>query len=517
MGVFIMRLKKYASKKVAAIVIVAMLTLGSLFVQNRQIHNLKNQLSNSQVKTEQIHDASQTVIDPATIQAKLNKQCEFKILDGTINIKHTYNYEREGFMGIDHTRILTGTADFYYQITTDLRNATVIDADDKTIVVSINEAQVNQKSCHRVADTFIRISDECSQSLMTNKKDAEETARLWEDSFDKKGYEYVREYYNYTDVRDNLNGQTERQIKTLFSELGYYQDIKVIITDGSCTTIDVMNLEGDDDMKMIILDSGHNEYVSGKEAPDKSMREWEFNNDMQYRINKMLSEYPEFYIYMTNPEPAKKNEIGLTKRATLANTQWKMKGKPDAIFISLHANAYGVWTNANGCETFHAKNASIKSKTFAKIVNDEIHITLKALNPKSVNRGVKCENYTVIKKAAMPSVLIEYGFYTNKTDLLILKNNRQELAEATVKAICEYFKVEYKKDIPAMNNDFLVKIIYPGGDGLNVRQEPNTLSKINTKVYQNQVFTIVEEKDGWGKLKSGAGWISLNAKYVQKM
>jgi N-acetylmuramoyl-L-alanine amidase len=271
-------------------------------------------------------------------------------------------------------------------------------------------------------------------------------------------------------------------------------------------------------MKMVILDAGHNEYVSGKEAPDKSMREWAFNNDMQYRINKLLCEYPEFYVYMTNPEPAKKNEIGLTKRATLANTQWKMKGKPDAIFISLHANAYGVWTNANGCETFHAKNASPKSKTFAKIVNDEIHVTLKTLNPKSVNRGVKCENFTVIKNAAMPAVLIEYGFYTNKTDLAILKNNRQELAEATVKAICEYFKIEYQKDIPVVNNkDFLVKIIYSGGDGLNVRQEPNTLSEINAKVYQNQVFTIVEEKNGWGKLKSGAGWISLNTKYVQKL
>lgn len=278
------------------------------------------------------------------------------------------------------------------------------------------------------------------------------------------------------------------------------------------------NMEGDNKMKMVILDAGHNEYVAGKEAPDKSMREWEFNNDMQHRIFKMLSEYPEFYIYLTNPEPAKKNEIGLTKRAALANSMWRSKGKPDAMFISLHANAYGVWTNANGCETFHAKNASTKSKTFAKIVNDNIHATLKELNPKSVNRGVKCANHVVTKNAAMPAVLVEYAFYTNKTDLAILKNNRQELAEATVKAICEYFKVEYKADVPTMNNEeFLVKVIYQGGDGLNVRQEPTTLSPINTKVYQNQVFTIVEEKDGWGKLKSGAGWISLNAKYVTKL
>lgn len=276
-----------------------------------------------------------------------------------------------------------------------------------------------------------------------------------------------------------------------------------------------------EDMKMVILDSGHNEYVAGKEAPDKSMREWEFNDDMQKRIFKMLSEYPEFYVYMTNPDPAKKNEIGLVKRATLANSMWRSKGKPDAMFISLHANAYGTWTNANGCETFHAKNASSKSKTFAKIVNDNIHATLKELNPKSVNRGVKCANHAVTKNAAMPAVLVEYAFYTNKTDLDILKNNRQELAEVTVKAICEYFKIEYKQVKPSMNisasKEFLVKVIYSGGDGLNVREEPNTLAPIKTKVYKDQVFTIVEEKNGWGKLKSGAGWINLNAKYVSRI
>ena len=97
---------------------------------------------------------------------------------------------------------------------------------------------------------------------------------------------------------------------------------------------------------LVILDAGHNEYVSGKEAPDKSMREWEFNNAMQYLIKSRLEELG-FDVYLTNPSPAKKNEIGLTNRASLANSEWRSKGKPNAMFISLHANAYGVWTNAN--------------------------------------------------------------------------------------------------------------------------------------------------------------------------
>ena len=50
---------------------------------------------------------------------------------------------------------------------------------------------------------------------------------------------------------------------------------------------------------------------------------------------------------------------------------------------------------------------------------------------------------------------------------------------------------------------------------LNVRKEPNASAKITTTVKKDNVFTIVEEKDGWGKLKSGAGWINLS--YTKKL
>ena len=271
---------------------------------------------------------------------------------------------------------------------------------------------------------------------------------------------------------------------------------------------------------LVILDAGHNEYVSGKEAPDKSMREWEFNNAMQYLIKPRLEELG-FDVYLTNPEPAKKNEIGLTKRASLANSKWRSKGKPDAMFISLHANAYGVWTNANGCETFHAANASTKSKTFAKIVNDEIHATLKTLNPKSVNRGVKQANHVVTKNAAMPAVLVEYAFYTNKTDLAILKNNRQELAEATVKAICRYFGVAYKEkqqpqEQPKENTQFKPYLARCTTDNLNCRKGAGTSYGIETQINKGVAITIVEEKMNgstkWLKSKSGY-WVS--AKYME--
>jgi hypothetical protein len=53
------------------------------------------------------------------------------------------------------------------------------------------------------------------------------------------------------------------------------------------------------------------------------------------------------------------------------------------------------------------------------------------------------------------------------------------------------------------------------GNSVNVRSGPGTQYKINTVVKQGQVFTIIDERNGWGKLKSGAGWISLN--YTKKL
>lgn len=51
-------------------------------------------------------------------------------------------------------------------------------------------------------------------------------------------------------------------------------------------------------------------------------------------------------------------------------------------------------------------------------------------------------------------------------------------------------------------------------DVLNVRNGAGADYKINTTVKKGEVYTIVAENNGWGKLKSNAGWISL--KYTKK-
>ena len=60
-------------------------------------------------------------------------------------------------------------------------------------------------------------------------------------------------------------------------------------------------------------------------------------------------------------------------------------------------------------------------------------------------------------------------------------------------------------------------VIMITGDVVNIRAGAGTKYKVNTQVKQHQLYTIVDEKDGWGRLKNGSGWICLDfAKKIEK-
>ena len=65
---------------------------------------------------------------------------------------------------------------------------------------------------------------------------------------------------------------------------------------------------------------------------------------------------------------------------------------------------------------------------------------------------------------------------------------------------------------------FLERILDPA---LNIRAQPSLTARINGVIRGKGIYTIVatahEGNILWGKLKSGAGWISLGSKYVKKL
>lgn len=61
-------------------------------------------------------------------------------------------------------------------------------------------------------------------------------------------------------------------------------------------------------------------------------------------------------------------------------------------------------------------------------------------------------------------------------------------------------------------SEYIIKVT---ANALNIRDGAGTNFKINGLLKKNTIHTIIEEQNGWGKLKSGKGWIKLS--YTQKV
>ena len=113
----------------------------------------------------------------------------------------------------------------------------------------------------------------------------------------------------------------------------------------------------------------------------------------------------------------------------------KANSKDYDLVVQIHFNAYKNTTDEMGTEVLYLSDSG---KVWAEKINAKLSTVFK-------NRGVKCQDFTVIYKTVTPCVLVEYGFYSNKDDLKILKNNQNELVEATLKGICKYFNIKYQE------------------------------------------------------------------------
>ena len=70
-----------------------------------------------------------------------------------------------------------------------------------------------------------------------------------------------------------------------------------------------------------------------------------------------------------------------------------------------------------------------------------------------------------------------------------------------------YIAAEVNKRLAAQTpSSFLVKVT---ADALNIRSGPGITNRITGTIKDKGIYTIVDTKDDWGKLKSGVGWIHL--------
>ena len=206
------------------------------------------------------------------------------------------------------------------------------------------------------------------------------------------------------------------------------------------------------------------------------------------------------YICLDKPRTAKY----LNEQVALANS----KGTYDVV-VQIHFNAGSSDPNSNttGTETYYASN---QGKPYSDRVNAKLSTLFKNRGSKKDTRGLYWLKYT-----KCPAILIEVCFVDDKDDAKIYLSNIDKTARLIAEGIAnKATSAQPVQPTPQPTDSFKVKVIC---DDLNIRKEPSAKATIVGQVNSGEVFTIVETKGVWGKLKSNLGWINISSKYCKKL
>lgn len=119
-----------------------------------------------------------------------------------------------------------------------------------------------------------------------------------------------------------------------------------------------------------------------------------------------------------------------------------------------------------------------------------------------------------VRAQGVSHAVLETCFITDRDDVDWYLVNKSKIANAIIQGIIKGFKLNASQQPTFV--PYMVKVTDPA---LNIRQQPTTDSAVVGSIRDFGTYTIVAEAAGkgascWGKLKSGAGWISLD--YVTK-
>lgn len=179
--------------------------------------------------------------------------------------------------------------------------------------------------------------------------------------------------------------------------------------------------------RIIILDPGHGGKDPGTVSGSVSEKSITLKVGTQV---KQLLENAGAKVYMTrtgDTYPSLQDRVDFTQ----ANY--------GEIFVSIHVNS-AANTSAQGTETYYAISTGDMYQEdidLATFINNQI---VNNLNMK--NRGVKQEQYYVIRNMVIPSILVELGFLSNSQDRNKMTNDQYVtlFAESIYNGILQYYK-----------------------------------------------------------------------------
>src|SRR5215470_15979817 len=161
----------------------------------------------------------------------------------------------------------------------------------------------------------------------------------------------------------------------------------------------------------VVIDAGHGGHDRGG-IPGQRIAEKDMTLDVALRLRNVLSANG-YHVVMTRSSDV---FVPLGGRVAIANSY------RNAVFVCIHFNATGR-SGASGIETYFYSRDSLP-------LASAIHYYVTGGAP-TENRGVRRRGYYVLRRTAIPAVLVECGFLTNPTEGAYAQSAsyRQRLAE----------------------------------------------------------------------------------------
>lgn len=180
----------------------------------------------------------------------------------------------------------------------------------------------------------------------------------------------------------------------------------------------------------IYIDQGHNPLNPNAGAEGNGLRE----QDLVYRIGIDLAELlranGNFEVRLSRPTPD--TQIGTSNSSSLRLRVEDANSWGADYFLSLHTNASSVEA-ATGSEAF-----AFSEPSAAFSLGEDILYWLNRTTGLR-NRGMKVRSgLYVLRRTAMPAVLIELGFITNSGDAMLMLNRPDLFAEGIYQGVLEY-------------------------------------------------------------------------------
>ena len=180
----------------------------------------------------------------------------------------------------------------------------------------------------------------------------------------------------------------------------------------------------------IYIDQGHNPKNPNAGAEGNGLREQDIVFRVGIDLAALLRSNPSFEVKLSRPTA--ETQIGSSNSESLRLRVNEANAWGADYYISLHTNASEL-SSASGSEAF----AYSEPSSAFSLGEDILYWLNRTTGLK--NRGMKVRSgLYVLRKTAMPAVLVELGFITNSNDAALMNNRPDLFADGIYRGILEF-------------------------------------------------------------------------------